>query len=104
MSNELRDRVTALIAALEAARVHSLTIVLDDVTPEQLVAAYPGATIRTWVSVGENGRGVAIDGAKVPSYPDVEAQLHREPTDEERAEAKTRPYNTPSQNYFHGGE
>lgn len=97
----LRHRVETLIAALRAADVRPLGLVLNDVTPEQLVEAYPDVTIGTWVS-RTGTRAVAIDSAKVPDYPDIEAQRHRDPSPAELAKLRDQPHNSPGQHYFEG--
>lgn len=103
-SHSLRDRVEALIAALTAADVHITTLTLNGVTPEQLVDTYPDATVRRWVSRTGN-RAVAIDAAKVPHYPRIEASRHREPTHTEMDKVRTMPYDDqPSQHYFEGSD
>lgn len=101
-TTELRDRINRLIAALEEADVKHLTITLNDVTPEEIVEAYPEATIETFVS-RQGERVSAIDSARVPGRRGIKASRHRAPTPEELADVKTRPYRDPEQSYFHGG-
>jgi hypothetical protein len=100
-TGKLRDRVDRLIAALEAADVRPLTITLNGVTPEQLVEAYPKATVETWISTSSRESGyIAIDDARVPGYPRIEASRHREPTAEELEKLEIQPYEKPGRHYF----
>lgn len=100
-TEKLRDRVNRLIAALEEADVKPLAIILNDVTPEQLVEAYPEATVETWVSTSSREGGyVAIDSAHVPGYSHIGADRHRDPTAEELEKLEVRPYEKPGRHYF----
>lgn len=98
--HRIRKRIKALITALETADVRSMTITLNDVTPEQLVEAYPEAKIERYVSHGPGDYAVAIDSARVPSHRDIEASRHRKPTPDELAEVRSRPYDSPGQHCF----
>jgi hypothetical protein len=102
-TEKLRDRVSRLIAALEEADVKPLTIVLNGVTPEQLVEAYPEATVETWVSTSSREGGyVAIDSASVPEHSRIGADRHRDPTAEELEKLEVQPYEKPGRHYFEG--
>lgn len=102
-NQKLRERVEALIAALEAADVTTLTITLNDVTPEQVVAAYTKVAIETFVVRYADGTARAIDSAKIPRPYSIEASHHREPTAEELAVVDGEPPDAPVQTHIYGG-
>lgn len=102
-ANELKNRVDALVSALDKADAWG-NLVLRDITPEQLAMAYPTSKITTFVSRDADGVSTVVDSAKVPHAPNIRAQRHRAPTSDELAEVKAQPYDTTTQHFFHGSE
>lgn len=95
----LRRRVAVLMDALNFAGAadHSL-VVLRDVQPEELLAAYPECRgVRTFVT--SSFGGTAIDSATIPAY-GIRAERERELTDVERRRLASETEETESRRSF----